>query len=1106
MIKPNATTLTLFTCLLAAINTAWADTVFSAFFNNGSGSSGDKNSSVYNWTSAIGSNGALDNTLADAPAQVGVSQGTTFGVPLLSGQSTSSGFLFALPDAAPGAVLLHTTLLGTSDVFQNEPQENWFRDGSDSLAGLKVGNITRLSVYTRAATASTRMRFALCIGADWYVSTASFSQENLTEFEQHMLTGLTQPDAWHSGIFNSGTFLDSDASDNPTVTLAEEDVVTGYGWYAETGVQGDDSARVRIDSFQITATDPLNPPGAIVALAGNGGIEEFKDVMELSDGTVLIAGSAENLDWITAPKIQLAPLAIPNRATGRTAFLMRLSANLGSILGVWHLPAGQAHDFRWIKGTHKPGSSTGDLYLSGSCDTTSGDYFIARLDANFVTDTPSGFAWVKLAKASNAYGANLGLQTWDVGGDGRVAFADETGGNLRVFFLNSAGQYLKLDALRGSHWASGATLDGINRQEGIGSELPATAVSGVTFPTDLRSWTDGDRLAVLPDGNGQIKRGTWPLDLFTAVQDKDGTTTGTIQYGYTGYKSLGKHRVGGISINRFTNDFAIGFNVQSRFWDAPANKEQPDFEPAVISYSANGALKWWSRLYHEVVDANNNSLIDTGEIRLSSPDQYVDGLAIDYSATPNRLVVLARCHGNNTNNLWRGNQISATSGSQGFHNQFTGTEGNIHIGWLGKLSENDGTLRHASYLAGYLRNTTLTQSAYPDPNLDGWPSHNSGWASLTTTRAQPGTPRVDEAGRVYVVGIGPRMVTTANAWQKLPKITSSINEGISPWSQFVRVMSSDLSSLAYSTSVTGEWTYPSPGAQPVGADNTDLYGIFPVANGLIAVGRQRITGNPVPAANVPPWGSISREGVSGLFAKLPFVGGDSAPARLPVIISAPVASPPVIPGTVAQLSTLASDPDDPENTLTYTWSSVTTPPGSGVNFLPNAINSAKACTASFGGPGEHKLRVTVTDPSGRSAFSEVTVLVEARDFASWITNQAGIGSQTDPSDDPDGDGVENLMEYALGGQPGTADSSILPVLTTTSNGPDLYATLTIDRSPDVTGLAFEVETSSDLVTWSAGPSHTVVIAETPAMLVVRDAIPLAQDQPKRFMRLRVIMQ
>jgi hypothetical protein len=630
------------------------------------------------------------------------------------------------------------------------------------------------------------------------------------------------------------------------------------------------------------AIDPAKP---VVAYAGGTLGDVLTDALELSDGSVLMAGSVANLNFAsTVPKTQLAPMTIPNRSTGRTACVVRVAGDLQSILGLWHLPAGQALNFRWIKTTAKPGDpAPGAIYLSGRCDATSGDYFIARFNGNFVTTAPTAFDFTRVAKATNSYGDNLGLQTWDVGGDGRVAFVDETGTSPRVFVIDSSGALMKLPDLRGSHWLPGVQLDGTNRQAAIGSDVPAATVSAISFGADLRSWTDADRLMVLPDGNGGIKRGMWPLDLFFPVQDRTGGTTGAIEYGYTGYRSTGRYRIGGIAVDRDDNDLSIGFNIQTRFWDAGATKEQPDFEPAVISYTATGALKWWSRLYQEVSDANGNGQIDPGETRLSSPDQYVDGLTHDHATTPARLVVLGRCHGNNTVNLWRGNNLAASPGAAGFMNQFTGTEGDIHIGWIGKFRETDGVILNSTYLAGYQRASVLTQNAYTEAIHDAWPSHNAGWPNLTTTRAETGALRCDAIGRVYVCGIGPRMVTTQNAWQKLPRITQRLNEGISPWSQFVRVMSPDLRTAVYSSALTGVWTYPTEGAQPSNSDNTDLSGVCPVNGGVLAVGEHKLAsgavqGNAVPASQTPAWGSAQPLGGTWLVARLPFAY--QAPARL----------------------------------------------------------------------------------------------------------------------------------------------------------------------------------------------------------------------------------
>lgn len=316
-------------------------------------------------------------------------------------------------------------------------------------------------------------------------------------------------------------------------------------------------------------------------------------------------------------------------------------------------------------------------------------------------------------------------------------------------------------------------------------------------------------------------------------------------WGYTGYRATNRYRFGGVAIDRRTGDFYLGFNVQSRFYDkahgedVPSYNNVPDFEPVVAAYAADGAIKWYSHLYHVAVDNNEDGEIthvpyddspdwrewwDTvgkfNETRISQPDQYVDELAIDYSNSvlPNgTLVVGARCHGNNSENLWEGNSVLADPNGGSFHNRFTGTEGNIHISWIGKMDLNNGQLQRATYLAGFFRKIISGKGkwptvAYSDPNLDGWPNHNAGWPDLTTTRTEPNTIATDLDGNVYVTGMGPRMVTTANAWQKTPKRLGQnnpvVDEGTCPWHNYVRVYTPGLDSLVYSSAIAPVWTYP----------------------------------------------------------------------------------------------------------------------------------------------------------------------------------------------------------------------------------------------------------------------------------------------------------
>jgi hypothetical protein len=75
--------------------------------------------------------------------------------------------------------------------------------------------------------------------------------------------------------------------------------------------------------------------------------------------------------------------------------------------------------------------------------------------------------------------------------------------------------------------------------------------------------------------------------------------------------------------------------------------------------------------------------------------------------------------------------------------------------------------------------------------------------------------------------------------------------------------------------------------------------------------------------------------------------------------------------------------------------------------------------------------------------------------------------------DPDGDGKKNLFEYAIYTDPRTADEVkgfdgvVVPVVNFPT--PLFFATFT--RRKGMTDLAYEVETTRDLVTWNSGPEY-----------------------------------
>lgn len=119
--------------------------------------------------------------------------------------------------------------------------------------------------------------------------------------------------------------------------------------------------------------------------------------------------------------------------------------------------------------------------------------------------------------------------------------------------------------------------------------------------------------------------------------------------------------------------------------------------------------------------------------------------------------------------------------------------------------------------------------------------------------------------------------------------------------------------------------------------------------------------------------------------------------------------------------------------------------------------------------------------------------------------QAGTPS-AQPAADFDGDGLSNVFEYALGTSPVLVDGDdVRPVLEVIEDAGERYLTLTVERDPAATGLAWLVEASEDLAEPTAWtPVETVTLTDTAALLVVRDTAPLSST-PRRFLRVRVTL-
>ncbi|MGJ8640335.1 MAG: hypothetical protein ACSHYA_13180 [Opitutaceae bacterium] len=83
----------------------------------------------------------------------------------------------------------------------------------------------------------------------------------------------------------------------------------------------------------------------------------------------------------------------------------------------------------------------------------------------------------------------------------------------------------------------------------------------------------------------------------------------------------------------------------------------------------------------------------------------------------------------------------------------------------------------------------------------------------------------------------------------------------------------------------------------------------------------------------------------------------------------------------------------------------------------------------------------------------------------------------DPTDDPDKDGIANLLEQAFGGDPELNDSSILPVTETIIDGDDSYLEISFRKPTYQNDLSYTVETITDLTgTWLNATSEVTLIS------------------------------
>ena len=173
----------------------------------------------------------------------------------------------------------------------------------------------------------------------------------------------------------------------------------------------------------------------------------------------------------------------------------------------------------------------------------------------------------------------------------------------------------------------------------------------------------------------------------------------------------------------------------------------------------------------------------------------------------------------------------------------------------------------------------------------------------------------------------------------------------------------------------------------------------------------------------------------------------------------------------------------------------------------NAVSSALTGTVSTTGTDYSPLSTLVTAASN-TAFRGVTFVPGAppayTHHQQWrFTNFGSYDSLASAADsaDPDGDGLNNLLEYALGLNPnasGTLPASLV------LNGANLEYSYTRSTAAKDNGVTYQIEWSDTLAagSWSTETVNQQITSTQGALETVKASVPKGNGG-KRFMRLRV---
>ena len=213
-------------------------------------------------------------------------------------------------------------------------------------------------------------------------------------------------------------------------------------------------------------------------------------------------------------------------------------------------------------------------------------------------------------------------------------------------------------------------------------------------------------------------------------------------------------------------------------------------------------------------------------------------------------------------------------------------------------------------------------------------------------------------------------------------------------------------------------------------------------------------------------------------------------------LSAGTLSPAFATATLNYTATVSSTTDT--MTVTPTGDAA----GSTITVNGNAVSSGNASDVITLATGTNTITIVVTN-SGSRTYT-LTVKRETP-FETFLTENAATGANTGPSDDFDGDGVANLLEYAFGSNPGSNSSGTgllvysgtfagggtitgtgkpAVAFESTPTGVDYRALFVRRKDHAAVGLTYQVKFSANMTTWQTSNVTPTILADDGTYQVV----------------------